>query len=244
MKSNIENAFSILMKFGSEENLKKLQHGQLYMKNLRYYVNQEKNTGDQCVGDLYDGQMLVHDIKMKAFTVEGKQLIFSASAPNMALDLGYLDKPIFCMFKFDYRNITSEKIEGNNLIAEYRFSDSQMRNIKDFGEYVLVVKDANKFIERIKEALNREEYDLIHEEVKYYGKNLVQHIRDVHEFPYKIAFWKRDLYEYQQEYRFLVDTEVEDHLSVNIGDISDITKIYKTEEVLNTFLQNSFSIKK
>lgn len=38
-QKNIENGWSMLLKFGSEENLKKLQAGQLYMKNLQYYVD-------------------------------------------------------------------------------------------------------------------------------------------------------------------------------------------------------------
>ena len=50
-KKTIENGWSMLMKFGSEENLKKLQKGQLYMKNLQYYVDLEKATDDEDVGD-------------------------------------------------------------------------------------------------------------------------------------------------------------------------------------------------
>ena len=38
----VKEGWSMLMKFGSEENLKKLQAGQLYMKNLKYYVDLEK----------------------------------------------------------------------------------------------------------------------------------------------------------------------------------------------------------
>ena len=37
-EKTIQDGWSLLMKFGSEENLKKLQAGQLYMKNLKYYV--------------------------------------------------------------------------------------------------------------------------------------------------------------------------------------------------------------
>ena len=36
-EKTIENAWSILLKFGKEENLQKLQAGQFYMKNLQYY---------------------------------------------------------------------------------------------------------------------------------------------------------------------------------------------------------------
>ena len=53
----VKDGWSMLMKFGSEENLQKLQAGQLYMKNLKYYVDLEKETEDEAVGDMYDGQM-------------------------------------------------------------------------------------------------------------------------------------------------------------------------------------------
>ena len=55
-KKTIENGWSMLMKFGSEENLKRLQKGQLYMKNLQYYVDLEKATDDEDVGDKYDAK--------------------------------------------------------------------------------------------------------------------------------------------------------------------------------------------
>lgn len=41
-EKTVKDGWSMLMKFGSEENLKKLQAGQLYMKNLKYYVDLEK----------------------------------------------------------------------------------------------------------------------------------------------------------------------------------------------------------
>lgn len=48
----VKDGWSMLMKFGSEENLQKLQAGQLYMKNLKYYVDLEKETEDEAVGDM------------------------------------------------------------------------------------------------------------------------------------------------------------------------------------------------
>ena len=62
-EKTIENAWSILLKFGKEENLQKLRAGQFYMKNLQYYVDLEKGTSDEDVGDMYDGQMMLQDVK-------------------------------------------------------------------------------------------------------------------------------------------------------------------------------------
>lgn len=56
----VKDGWSMLMKFGSEKNLRKLQAGQLYMKNLKYYVDLEKTTDNEDVGDKYDGQIMLY----------------------------------------------------------------------------------------------------------------------------------------------------------------------------------------
>ena len=45
----IEKAVNILIKFGSEKNIKRLQSGQFYMKRLQYYIDLEKSTADEMV---------------------------------------------------------------------------------------------------------------------------------------------------------------------------------------------------
>ena len=55
---------TILMKFGKEKNLKSLQSGLMYMKNLAYYVGQEKKDSDDVIGDQYDGVMLMQDMQI------------------------------------------------------------------------------------------------------------------------------------------------------------------------------------
>ena len=51
-----------------------------------------------------------------------------------------------------------------------------------------------------------------------------------------IAFWKRKAYAYQQEFRFLIHMPngEKDHLELKIGDIHDISKVYKTSDILNS----------
>lgn len=71
----VKDGWSMLMKFGSETNLKKLQAGQLFMKNLKYYVDLEKLTDDEDVGDKYDGQMMLQDVRISMYTVDTNDLI-------------------------------------------------------------------------------------------------------------------------------------------------------------------------
>lgn len=242
-EKTVENAWSILFKFGSEENLRKLQAGQFYMKNLQYYVDLEKATSDEDVGDMYDGQMMLQDVKISMFTTDTHEFIGQFSAPSASFNLGYLKCPVFCMFMMDYRNHVSEKLDGDILTVRYQFTEEQINKMSNFGDSVLVIKNADEFFNRVKKALLSQDIGYSRDLVSYYGFNNVEHMKQIQKDNLRIAFWKRKKYEYQQEYRLVAHTEVDDFLSIEIGDISDISEIVKSEQLLNTYLEVSFSVK-
>lgn len=242
-EKTVENAWSILFKFGSEENLRKLQAGQFYMKNLQYFVDLEKATSDEDVGDMYDGQMMLQDVKISMFTTDTHEFIGQFSAPSASFNLGYLKCPVFCMFMMDYRNHVSEKLDGDILTVRYQFTEEQINKMSNFGDSVLVIKNADEFFNRVKKALLLQDIGYSRDLVSYYGFNNVEHMKQIQKDNLRIAFWKRQKYEYQQEYRLVAHTEVDDFLSIEIGDISDISEIVKSEQLLNTYLEVSFSVK-
>jgi len=118
-EKTVENGWSMLMKFGSKKNLKKLREGQLYMKKLKYYVDLEKTTDDEDVGDKYDGQMVLRDVKISMVTVDTNELVAQFNAPSVSMNLGYLGCPVFCMFMFDHRNHVDEQLAGDVLTIKY-----------------------------------------------------------------------------------------------------------------------------
>ena len=242
-EKTIENAWSILLKFGKEENLQKLQAGQFYMKNLQYYVDLEKGTSDEDVGDMYDGQMMLQDVKISVFTTDTHEFLGQISAPTASFNLGYLKCPVFCMFMMDYRNHVSERLDGDTLTVRYQFTEEQLAKMPSFGDSVLIIKNADEFFNRVKGALLASDIGYSRDFVSYYGFNNVDHLKQIQKDNLRIAFWKRQKYEYQQEYRLVAHTEVDDYLCVEIGDISDTTEIMKTEQLLNTYLEVTFSIK-
>lgn len=229
----------MLLKFGSEVNLKKLQLGHLYMKNLQYYVDLEKTTSDENVGDKYDGQMVLQDVEVSMLTADTHQFLGQFSASNASVNLGYLKCPVFCMFMFDYRNHTSEKLDGDILKVRYEFTPEQLKNLPNFGESVLIIKNGDEFINRIKARLLSKGIGYSRDFVSYYGCNNSEHVKQIQKDNLRIAYWKRQKYEYQQEYRFIAHTEVDDYLSIHIGDISDISQLVKTEDLLNTYMELS-----
>lgn len=146
----IENGWSMLLKFGAKENLKKLQAGQFYMKNLQYYVDLEKATSDESIGDMYDGQVMLQDVNLSMYTIDTNELVGKIKAPTVSMNLGYLKCPVFCMFIFDYRNHTSEEQQGDILKVQYKFTQEQLEKMPDFGEYALIIKNGDEFVERVK----------------------------------------------------------------------------------------------
>ena len=223
---------TILMKFGKEKNLKSLQSGLMYMKNLAYYVGQEKKDSDDVIGDQYDGVMLMQDMQINIKDIATKNVFMSFNVPKATMDFGYMKYPVFCMFRYDERNRLSETTEDGQ--ALFGFSPEQVRYMPEFGDSVLVIKDADEFIRRVAAALQKD--GLIHARgnVRYFDGNDLEYFQDVKDEPVHTAFWKRKKYSYQQEFRILIDKPIEDHYILNIGDISDISKIMKSELMLNT----------
>ena len=233
-EKTVKDKWSMLMKFGSEENLKKLQAGQLYMKNLKYYVDLEKATDDEDVGDKYDGQMVLQGVKINVCSVDTNESVAQFDAPKVSMNFGYLECPVFCMFMFDYRNYVEEHLEGDVSTVRYQFTEEQLERMPNFGDTVLVVNNGDEFVKRVKDGLLKAGYGFTRDYVQYYGINNLEQLKQVQKDNSRIAFWKREKYSYQQEYRFLVYGCVDDHLSVDIGDISDITDVIKAEQWLNT----------
>ncbi len=239
-KKTIENGWSMLMKFGSEENLKRLQKGQFYMKNLQYYVDLEKTTDDKDVGDKYDGQMVLQNVKITMFDSETGAFVAQMDSPIASMDLGYLQYPVFCMFMLDYRNHVAEELTGDVAKVRYQFTEEQLSRLPNFGSHVLLIKNGNEFVERVKNGLLNAGYGYTRDFVQYYDGNIPQHMQEVAKDYMRIAFWKRQKYAYQQEYRILAHAQVEDHLCVDIGDLSDITLLMPTSDLLKCGIEFSF----
>lgn len=66
------------------------------------------------------------------------------------MNLGYLEYPVFCMFMFDYRNHVEEQLDGDTLTVKYQFTEEQLEKMPNFGDYVLIIKNGDEFVSRVK----------------------------------------------------------------------------------------------
>ena len=109
-----------------------------------------------------------------------------------------------------------------------------------FGDTALVVLDSNEFIKRVKAAAKARGYEAHFGTVQYYDPETdsVNMMISLLQGMWNIAFWKRDKYTYQQEGRFVfTHGNGEDHIELDIGDISDISTVLPSEKVLSAMVE-------
>lgn len=112
--------------------------------------------------------------------------------------------------------------------------------IEKFGNYALWIKNMNQFVKRIQVAALKKDFTVIEDDVFYYDNTdkipieVMQSVTDNKTY----AFCKRKKFEYQNEYRFVINRKqnefpYEDHLILDIGDISDIAQKIKAQDLFN-----------
>lgn len=162
---------SILVKFGENDNLEKLQAGQIYMKNLKYYNDLEKKTKKQGIGDIHDGNFYQKNARFSAYSIDNKDLIFSGTCA-FELNCGFNFNPVFCMFSIDDRN-TNKLFSSSDTLC-YEFNNEQKELItQDLPDQALVFTEPLELKNRINSFLDKNGIDYIWRMVQYYNPQVL-----------------------------------------------------------------------
>lgn len=153
--------------------------------------------------------------------------------------LGYDYCNVMCFCKMEYRFQMLEKIIR---------IDWDEPNMKDFGEYAIIVKDPKELIRRIDMAVKRQNYQYVCGDVNYHPrtfnhKAITRNKPSVSlqlEKPIEMnailkqgkrvdydAFDKCDIYKNQYEWRLAINNGAADEqpLQISVGDLSDIVEM-------------------
>lgn len=204
------------IKFQSEDLIGSFLHGTVYMKELKYFVDLEKQECNEIVGDEYENA-----IKSTAYqTPYGMPL-------NLSIKNESCKSYVFCMYKANIREDGTVYLKNEE-------------SIKEFGASGLWIKNMREFIKRIEKAATINNYTVLMEDVFYYddSENITPEVMNSFVEKQTIAFCKRRKYNYQNEYRFVINSTIgelstDDHIILNIGDISDITQKVKLQELID-----------
>ena len=226
VKSVLQVKGTPLIKFQSKNIIEKTQKGLIHAKTLEYYRNQERDKGDQRVGDEFEAMLHINEgkyINKKTGEISDlRDVLIPSSNSN---DYAY------CMFSCDRSRMP------------FSFTDEQKSEILKMGDTALIITDHEQFCHRVEKKAKAEGYSTYFGYVQYYdeSKDNVNLFASTLLGVWTLAFWKRRKYSYQQEARFIFSPfkDGTDHLDLDIGDISHISKIVDSRSLLNALIQES-----
>ena len=212
-----------IVKFQNKEIIEKIQSGKMYLKNLEWFREKERQTGDMTIGDLLEGMLHISEGYMQIYDSDGK-VIECVPLTDSAITTSFSNAFVFCA-----TNIFPDE-------SGHVFADNQKPVFKEFGDTALVIENKGEFIKRIYKAAKELGYEVFYGVVNYYNKDednanmLLSLLHGMH----NIAFWKPDTYKVQQEFRIVLwkKDANKDYIEFDIGDISDISKVISIEEAL------------
>jgi len=208
-----------LIKFKDRKIIESLQSGKIYLNTLKWFRDYENEEGDTVVGDSYEGMLYIN---------EG-ELIIKDTRESIKLDKTLLKTVESNAFVYCMTYI-------NPCMGIFEFSEAQKKEFKKFGDTALLILDSEEFINRIRTESKNQGYDIYFDSVKYYDENIDSgnYWFSLFNGTHNVAFWKKKSYSEQQEFRMVIPEKCcnKDYIVLEIGDISDISKIFSTEQLL------------
>jgi len=219
-----------LVKFQKKKRIESLQQGLIYMKTLRYYREQEELFNDTVVGDFGEARWHINDATMIVTPVAGGESE-SGALNDVWFNTIHSDDYVFCLSGvYPFKN------------KAFEYTQEQKEKISEFGDTALIITDVYEFYRRVLDSAEKSEFITKGNFVYYYDETIDEANRifslllDLR----NIAFQKRKKYSYQQEYRFLLTPKIEnksEFIKLNIGNIEDISVIFKTSDLLNSRIE-------
>ncbi|MDD4690306.1 MAG: hypothetical protein PHE51_11260 [Eubacteriales bacterium] len=202
----------LLLKFGSEENMKKLLKGEVYLSTLKSFKeSDDPERGDCCEGDIYIEHF---DEENTSIFINDKEV----KAKNIELSVSdCLNQNVFCLYAVKNEDAVRNLKDGH-LIIDTRDFDAFNKN--DNGASCVAIQAIPEFLKRVENSIKQMglKYEI---ELVYYYENT---------YNGKLTpFMKRDRYSSQKEFRIWVKNTQNEPLILNIGNISDIASFIPSQ---------------
>ena len=223
-----------LKKFQSKEKIEMFQRGKMYMKSLEWYRNNAKISA---VGDDYEAMLHINEGAIIVMSENESEVISYADLTDTLKSTVHGKDFVFCMFSISPQTKC------------FSFTEEQRNNMLGFGDTALLIENSEEFYNRVRNSMKKEHISLQNAycgRVEYYDESVdsLQIISSLLKGMHNVAFQKRKKYSYQQEYRILVpyDSQDEDFLELDIGDISDISEIIPAKTILKSLCKKADTI--
>lgn len=130
----------------------------------------------------------------------------------------------------------ADRKEDHVMCVSRNLASQNLDRMSKFGNKVIVIEDEEDFTERIRKRADIDKYEFACQNAFYYSGedatdiNIMKRLSKGLE---QFSFLKRKLFDYQQEFRFLVFREnaSQDDIWLKIGNIEDIAEVMSPEEL-------------
>lgn len=209
-----------LMKIQTDDIIDKIMRGYIRFNSLKFYRELYNKYGDKTIGDPNEGKFFIHDGIFKNLETGEIEYIKDCYFPT-ANENDF----VFCLFGINPQKYTS-----------FIFSEEQKQKLLNFHDKTLLITDVKEFMKRMYNAANKQGLKLTNGFVNYYDTTIddVNYLLNLVTIGTEsIVYYKTNDYAYQQEFRFAIpNTTGTAFIDLQIGDISDITQKFTTEQVL------------
>ncbi|KAA0760380.1 hypothetical protein DT250_24745 [Bacillus sp. AR2-1] len=232
-----DNMLFGFFKFSQRKFLEPLQKGNLYMNNFQYFIDLQKSTGEKGMGDIDEVAGIIKDADFTIYKEGTNEEIGKFKAERMNYRYNdFLQYPVFCLFTIESDMLEIIEITDEYIDTEVRFTEEQKEQmVRYFGECALVMPPSI-FMQRVEEVFEEQGIIYTDNKVQYsdFDINHGKRIKSYLEGDISLFFQKDRFFEPQREYRFVIlNKKVEKNFEINIGDLSDYTRIIDTSDLLN-----------
>lgn len=221
----------VLFKIIKKDYLQGFLHGNLYMNTLKFFVDLEKNTGKQGVGDKREASLLEirkHKLFIQ-YDGEERKEIKIGPPPGIIYDQKALQHPIFCM-------VVKKYIQDKIGEGEYACTISLERELlNDFTEgndenfCVVAIFNYIEFLDRVKKAVTLAGLSAKCGPINYRNKSLPNFVNG--DWVLDDTFTKDNRFKIQSEYRIELDKQCIEPYVLEIGDINDIATVLEVNVI-------------
>lgn len=189
--------------------------GKIYANKLSYFKKVEGNTGVKM--DKYEGIQAIYQPNKSIIKVNGE--VTDIIRPARVSYKKHEYENIFCLYALIMPNVDKDiKDIKNQLMISSK--------CEELGKYAVIVH-ADKFLKKMEKQLNKLMVNYATGLVNYYDYNTFHGQFDDD----SVLYNKIKKFEYQKEFRFVINSGVDKELILEIGSIKDITIFYKTKDI-------------
>ena len=223
--------------FGKRKYAEHFMQGKIYMNDLGYFWNPLNGYAEQ--HDIHEGIALATN----KFKVQDEYNIaeYMMSDPMFRAE-GYKYCNVACFYRVDAKTFP---MPNNHVLVDWQ----SYANMKEFGNFVVIIKDVEEFIRRIDVAVKENNFKYGVGDVKYYEdikpdvhctvlqSDTFFDIRRLPQGRKYDSFHKAYKFENQKEWRISLYRGIKEEkaCTLKIGDLHDITHLSEIRNVVDDF---------